>query len=612
MARMLHASALPFSLVKNPYFRKFCLRLSNSKIAGYVPPTYNRMRTLLLEQEKTHVNLLLQPFRDSWKKKGVSLCSDGWGDRHKRPLINVMVASRGNSMFVKSFDTSGNIKDAEYVAGLFLNAIDQVGPDNVVQIITDNAGNFKAAGLSIEAKYAQIFWTPCVVHSLNLALKSMCEPNVKSSHYENCKWISDLVSDCDDIVMFILNNGKALTIYQNHLQHMLVKIAETRFASHVIMAQRLLLVKSALEKTVLDPNCKSFRKLNLESKADQVKECVISDRWWDKVEYFVAFTSPIYKMIRLDDTDIPCLHLVYDMWDSMIEEVREKIFEEEGLNIKDGESEFFNDIHNILETRWNKSNTPLHCMAHSLVPRYYSEAWLKSGGGIVSRVAPNEDKEISLNRSKCFKKMFTNPEDLRKINAEYGMFSGGALGFFSVSHVIEARVHEELLSWWASCGSETPMLQALAYKLLSQLASCGSETPMLQALAYKMLSQLASSSCCERNWSSFSNIQSVKRNKLASSRTEDLVFVHNNLRLLSRKSEEYKKGPSKYWDVDGDSLNVDDDYAEAFANIFLDDPDVEETMFSEDEGEGESQTSDYSKFGLRLLVAVIHGFAFDY
>ncbi|XP_074347289.1 uncharacterized protein LOC141686133 [Apium graveolens] len=403
---MLYASALPFSLLKNPFFRRFCWRLSNSKVAGYVPPTYNRMRTTLLEQEKAHINVLLQPFRDSWKKRGVSLCSDGWGDRQKRPLINVMAASGGNSMFIKSFDTSGNIKDFDYVASLFLNVIDQEGADKVVQIITDNAANFKAAGLSIEAKYPHIFWTPCVVHSLNLALKSICEPTVNSNHFENCKWISTLISDCDEITMFILNHGKALTLFQKHSNHMLVKTAETHFASHVIMAQRLLLVKTSLEKTVLDPNWKTFRKTNLEFKADHVKECVISDRWWDKLEYFIGFTSPIYNMIRLGDTDTPCLHLIYDMWDTMIEEVREKVFKEEGVDLKMGESSFFNGIQHILEARWNKSNTPLHCMAHSLVPKYYIQTWLESGSGIVPRVAPNEARRFLLIGPSALKKCF--------------------------------------------------------------------------------------------------------------------------------------------------------------------------------------------------------------
>lgn len=73
--------------------------------------------------------------------------------------------------------------------------------------------------------------------------------------------------------------------------------------------------------------------------------------------------------------------------------------------------------------------------------------------------------------------MFTNSDDLKKVYVEYGQFLE-VLGFFSEAHVMEARVYEEPLSWWASYGSSTPTLQALAYKLLSQPAS---------------------SSCCERN-----------------------------------------------------------------------------------------------------------------
>lgn len=526
-ARFIYSSALPFSIVKNPCFREFVLKLANSKCSGYVPPTYNRLRLTLLQQEKTHVNTLLQPFRNSWKKKGVSLCSDGWTDRQKRPLINVMAASGENSMFLKAFDTSGNLKDTDYVASLFQEIIDEEGADNIVQIITDNAGNFKAAGLSIEAKYPHIFWTPCVVHTLNLALKAICEPPINSNQYDECKWISSLMSECDAVVIFVLNHGKALTIFKNYSKLMLTKVAETRFASHVIMVERLFKVKNALEKMVLDVQWKTFRKTHLESKADTVKECVISDRWWDKIEYFLNFTTPIYNMIRKSDVDFPCLHLIYDLWDTMIEEVREKIFKHEGLDAITGDSPFFNVIQTVLEARWNKSNTPLHCMAHSLVPKYYSETWLEGGSSLVPRVAPNEDQDVSYNRDKCFKKMFTNPDELRKVNAEYGQFSG-TLGFFGEAHVMDARAREDPLSWWASYGSSTPRLQALAFRLLSQPAS---------------------SSCCERNWSSFSNIHSIKRNRLASSRAEDLVYVHSNLRMLSRKKEEYTIGPSSFWDV---------------------------------------------------------------
>ncbi|KAL8535464.1 hypothetical protein ACS0TY_011189 [Phlomoides rotata] len=90
------------------------------------------------------------------------------------------------------------------------------------------------------------------------------------------------------------------------------------------------------------------------------------------------------------------------------------------------------------------------------------------------------------------------------------------------------RFHEEPISWWANHGASTPLLQSLAFKLLMQSAS---------------------SSCCERNWSTYSFIQNIKRNKLTPSRADDLVFVHYNLRLLSRNENDYKEGETKYWDL---------------------------------------------------------------
>ena len=95
----------------------------------------------------------------------------------------------------------------------------------------------------------------------------------------------------------------------------------------------------------------------------------------------------------------------------------------------------------------------------------------------------------------------------------------------------EDRTHFETKQWWGTYGVHTPELKDLALKLLGQPAS---------------------SSCCERNWSTYAFIHSMKRNKLTPERAEDLVFVHNNLRLLSRKSNDYQSGPSRMWDVGGD------------------------------------------------------------
>ncbi|KAL7162516.1 hypothetical protein ACSBR2_042915 [Camellia fascicularis] len=235
------------------------------------------------------------------------------------------------------------------------------------------------------------------------------------------------------------------------------------------MAKRLKEVKPALEKTMMDAGWKIYRgdgKNPVDAKAHEVKQSIVNDVWWDDLDYLLSFTGLIVDMLRAADTDALVLHCVYDMWDTMIENMKAIIFEHEDKDHIIGQSDFFDTIHEILEARWTKSNTPLHCIAHSLVPKYYHESWLQGG----------------------------------------------------------ARMYEEPISWWANHGASTPLLQGLAFKLLSQPAS---------------------SSYCERNWSTYGPIHSIKRNKLASSRAEDLVFVHCNIRMLSRKKKEYKEGPSK-------------------------------------------------------------------
>ena len=60
------------------------------------------------------------------------------------------------------------------------------------------------------------------------------------------------------------------------------------------------------------------------------------------------------------------------------------------------------------------------------------------------------------------------------------------------------------------------------------------------------------------------------------SRAQDLVFIHNSLRFLSRNSEQYEEEKTKMWDVGGDDFYSMEDvgYLE-FANLSLDEPDLE-------------------------------------
>ena len=132
---------------------------------------------------------------------------------------------------------------------------------------------------------------------------------------------------------------------------------------------------------------------------------------------------------------------------------------------------------------------------------------------------------------------------------------------FSSSDSINDRWYMSPIKWWIVHGTSAPMLQSIALKLLGQPCS---------------------SSCCERNWSTYNFIHSMKRNKLTPQRAEDLVYVHNNLRLLSRRSPNYNEGESKMWDIGGDgfdSMDIENAGILEIANLSLDEPELEAMLF---------------------------------
>ena len=84
-----------------------------------------------------------------------------------------MVALDGGPIFIKAIDGSSEYKHKHFIVELLKDAIKEIGYKKVIQVITDNAV-MKVAGTLIKGEYSKIFWTTCVVHTLNLALKNIC------------------------------------------------------------------------------------------------------------------------------------------------------------------------------------------------------------------------------------------------------------------------------------------------------------------------------------------------------------------------------------------------------------------------------------------------------
>ncbi|XP_023768809.2 uncharacterized protein LOC111917352 [Lactuca sativa] len=518
--------------------------------------SYSRVRALLLgikgtgisicEKATTVDKLNMTQLEDEYEKKKTE-------DQLDQEIARIFYTGglpfnlARNPHYVRAFQFVANNKIDE----LIKKFINEIGHENVVQIITDNVANCKAAGEIIEIQFPHIYWTPCVVHTLNLALKNICSPrNVETNEltYEQCRWIKEVHEEAFAIKNFIMNHNMRLSIFTKFTPLRLLSVADTRFASIIVTLKRLKLIKRGLQAMVISEEWSSYRLDDIE-KANSVKEYILNDDWWDKVTYILSFTRTIYEMIRACDTDKPCLHLVYEMWDSMIEKVKIEIYKKEKRPTSQI-SCFYDVVHRILVDRWVKNNTPLHYLAHSLHPRYYSDAWLMDDS---TRCAPHRDGEISQERMKCFRRLFPNDDEYGRVLDEYAMFLMKS-GPFEDLTIISKMATMEPKNWWVNFGAQTPFLQTLAFRLLGQPSS---------------------SSCAEHNWSTYAFIHSLKRNKLTTSRAQDLLYIHNNLRILSRTP----KDDVKMLDVGGDAFDSMEDVGFLeFADLSLDERDFENDL----------------------------------
>ena len=222
----------------------------------------------------------------------MSIVSDGWIDAQRRPLLNFMATSEKGPMFIKAIDGTKEYKNKHYISRLFLEVIAEVGPKNVVQIIIDNASVMKSAGSIVEAEYPTIFWSPCVMHTLNLALKNICAPKnfLQNEHtYNECQWIVKVVDEASFICVFMMNHSMRLAIFNEFYPLKLLTIAETRFASTIVMLRRLKLIRKHLQSMIISEQWMSYREDDV-GKAQTVRDYILNDVWWNNVDYIVRFT----------------------------------------------------------------------------------------------------------------------------------------------------------------------------------------------------------------------------------------------------------------------------------------------------------------------------------
>jgi hypothetical protein len=165
--------------------------------------------------------------------------SDGWSDGKNRTIINCLVSCPQGTMFLRSVDASNRVKDAMLLFELLDEVVMEVGVENVVQVITDNASNYVLAGKMLEEKHKTIFWTPCAAHCIDLMLEDIGKQ----------EWIKNTIEHAKSITKYIYNHSWVLNLMRKNTENRdLLRPAITRFATHFLTLQSMASQSCNLQK----------------------------------------------------------------------------------------------------------------------------------------------------------------------------------------------------------------------------------------------------------------------------------------------------------------------------------------------------------------------------
>ncbi|XP_042491458.1 uncharacterized protein LOC122071178 [Macadamia integrifolia] len=210
-----------------PYYQPMLDAVAEAGL-GIKGPTAYEVMNVYLPKEKADLKVYTDELKVMWKSYGVTIMCDGWTGPTRKSIINFMVYCDGRTIFLKSIDVSKERTDAIYIYKLLKDVVEEVGIQNVVQIVTNNGSNYKKAKIKMmDNPRFQLFWTRCAAHCIDLMLKDMGKLKIVQTVVERARQVST----------FVYNHGFSLNLLREKCGGDLVKPGLTRFATNYIAFQ---------------------------------------------------------------------------------------------------------------------------------------------------------------------------------------------------------------------------------------------------------------------------------------------------------------------------------------------------------------------------------------
>nr|XP_011468457.1 PREDICTED: uncharacterized protein LOC101302773 [Fragaria vesca subsp. vesca] len=352
LARWVYEAGLHFHAIENDSFKRFVEAVGQFG-PSYKPPTQYQLREPLLKEEVERTKGLLKRQEEEWAKNGCSIMTDAWSDRKRRSIMNLCVNCAEGTTFLSSKEASDESHTGKYIFEYVDKCIEEIGPQNVVQVVTDNASNNMAAGDLLKLKRPTIFWTSCATHTINLMLQGIgTQPKFKN-----------VIDKAKSFTIYIYAHHKTLHLMRKYTKKRdIVRSGVTRFATAFLTLQSLMEKKTELRSMITNGEW-SESKHAKSAKGKAAASIALSPSFWNGVNLCLKVFAPLVKVLRLVDGDRkPSMGFVYGEQQKAREEIKK--------TYKNQEAHYRPILDIVDEKARERLDSPLHLAGYLLNPYY--------------------------------------------------------------------------------------------------------------------------------------------------------------------------------------------------------------------------------------------------
>ncbi|XP_042504771.1 uncharacterized protein LOC122081649 [Macadamia integrifolia] len=218
-------------------------------------------------------------------------------------------------------ECSSNSITAGYLFREISDVIEMLGPQHVVQFVSDNGANYNCYGDTLIGKWSHMYQTNCAAHGINLLLKDI---------HKHIRWVRKIIDDGKHVVDYMHRHTTVIALMREFTNDKEIKPpCKTRFATNFLMLQSLIVVENELRLLVTSSELRGFHCNRVEIALKTVR-IIQSNIFWGEAKEVIAFMDPLIRILRLVDSDGTTACYLYEATVRAKEKLR-KLKESDGV-----------------------------------------------------------------------------------------------------------------------------------------------------------------------------------------------------------------------------------------------------------------------------------------